>query len=421
MKLVSRLAASAALAFLAATSALADTEIRITHPMSSGLNKDAFDKIVAAFEAANPGVTVKQIVFDDDIYSDTGLITQLQSNEVPDLYFQWAGFPVQRDVEAGYAADLSAAMADGWKQTFIDSAFSAGSGTAMEGKVFMVPISLDVTNTLWYNKKIFAENNLTPPATWDDFVAAIKVLAAAGETPIITGNNELWPLGNWASHVAARTVAAAEYDAAFRQQKTFAEAGFLKPLDLMQGLAEAGAFNKDMQGLGADPAMAGFFQEAAVMHPIGSWLVGSEGDLAVDGFDYGQFDTPVIDATQAAPKSVIGTMTGFVLHAKAAHPAEATAFLKHLTSVDSAVIWAESGAISPVKAVSEKAAMPAQMKGMADMLAAADAMVSPPDTTYPVPVAEAYYQAAAYAASGEKSAADALTWLDETVGAMPKP
>jgi raffinose/stachyose/melibiose transport system substrate-binding protein len=278
-----------------------------------------------------------------------------------------------------------------------------------------------VTNTIWYNKTIFAENNLTPPATWDDFVAAIKVLAEAGETPIITGNNELWPLGNWASHVAARTVPAAGYDAAFRQEMTFAEAGFLKPLELMQGLAEAGAFNKDMQGLGADPAMAGFFQEAAAMHPIGSWLVGSEGDLAVEGFEYGQFDTPLIDAAMPGSKSVIGTMTGFVQHANAANAAEATAFLKYLTSVDSAVIWSDAGAISPVEGAIEKANLPAQMKGMADMLAGADAMVSPPDTTYPVPVAEAYYQAAAYAASGEKSAADALTWLDETVGAMPKP
>jgi raffinose/stachyose/melibiose transport system substrate-binding protein len=421
MKLLTRLATGSAIALLAATSALADVEIRITHPMSSGAGKDAFDRIVAAFEAANPGVTVKQIVFDDDIYSDTGLITQLQSNEVPDIYFQWAGYPVQRDVEAGYAADLSAAMADGWKDGFIDSTFSAGSGTAFDGKIYMVPISLDVTNTLWYNKTIFAENNLTPPATWDDFVAAIKVLAEAGETPIITGNNELWPLGNWASHVAARTVPAAGYDAAFRQETTFTEAGFLKPLELMQGLAEAGAFNKDMQGLGADPAMAGFFQEVAAMHPIGSWLVGSEGDLAVEGFEYGQFDTPLIDAAMPGSKSVIGTMTGFVQHANAANAAEATAFLKYLTSVDSAVIWSDAGAISPVDGASEKANLPAQMKGMADMLAGADAMVSPPDTTYPVPVAEAYYQAAAYAASGEKSAADALTWLDETVGAMPKP
>ncbi len=420
MNRIAHLAASCALALMAGTAALAQVELRITHPMSSGAGKEAFDKIVAGFEAANPGVTVKQIVFDDDIYSDTGLITQLQSNEVPDIYFQWAGYPVQRDTEAGYAADLTAAMADGWQASFIDSAFSAGSGTVVDGKVRMVPVSLDVTNTIWYNKAIFAEYNLAPPATWDEFLAVIKTLAEAGETPIVTGNNELWPLGNWASHVAGRTVLAADFDAAFRQEKSFADAGFLKPLELMQGLHEAGAFNKDMQGLGADPAMAAFFQEAAVMHPIGSWLVGSEGDLAVEGFSYGQFDTPVIDPSHPAPRSVIGTMTGFIQHDKAAHPAEATAFLKYLTSVDSAVLWAEAGAISPVKGVSEKAALPEQMKGMADMLAGADAMVPPPDTAYPVPVAEAYYQAAAYAASGEKSAADALIWLDETVAAMGK-
>jgi raffinose/stachyose/melibiose transport system substrate-binding protein len=406
---------------MAGTAVLAQTEIRITHPMSSGTNKEAFDKIVAGFEAANPGVTVKQIVFDDDIYSDTGLITQLQSNEVPDIYFQWAGYPVQRDVEAGYAADLTAAMADGWQVTFIDSAFSAGSGTTVDGKIYMVPISLDVTNTIWFNKTIFAENGISPPATWDEFLAAIKTLAAAGETPIVTGNNELWPLGNWASHVAGRTVAPADFDAAFRQEKTFADAGFIKPLELMQGLHEAGAFNKDMQGLGADPAMAAFFQEAAAMHPIGSWLVGSEGDLAVEGFEYSQFDTPVIDPSHPAPHSVIGTMTGFIQHTKAAHPAEATTFLKYFTSPEAAVIWSESGAISPVKGVAELADMDEQMKAMATMLASADAMVPPPDTAYPVPVAEAYYQAAAYAASGEKSAQDALIWLDETVGAMPKP
>lgn len=421
MTILKKLLASAALTLIAGSAALADTEIRITHPMSSGANKEAFDKIVAGFEAANPGTTVKQIVFDDDIYSDTGLITQLQSNEVPDLYFQWAGFPVQRDVEAGYAADLSAAMADGWQSTFIDSAFSAGSGTTVDGKIYMAPISLDVTNTIWYNTAIFAENGLTPPASWDDFLAAIKTLAAAGETPVVTGNNELWPLGNWASHVAARVVQPADFDAAFKQEKSFADAGFLKPLELMQGLHEAGAFNRDMQGLGADPAMAAFFQGAAAMHPIGSWLVASEGDLAEEGFAYSQFDTPVIDPGHAAPKSVIATMTGFIQHAKAAHPAEATAFLKYLTSADAAVIWAESGAISPVRGVNEKAQISDQMKGMAVMLAEADAMVPPPDTTYPVPVAEAYYQAAAYAASGEKSATDALAWLDETVAAMPKP
>lgn len=420
MTIHSRLLAGTALAMLAGTAALAQTEIRITHAMSSGAGMEAFDTIVANFEAANPGITVNQIVFDDDIYSDTGLITQLQSNEVPDIYFQWAGYPVGRDVEAGYAYDLTAAMADGWQATFIDSAFSAGAGTTVDGKIYMVPLSLDITNTIWYNKTIFAEYGLTPPATWEDFMGIVVTLAEAGETPIVEGNNELWPLGNWASHVAARVVDPVKYDAAFRQEMSFEEAGFLRPLEIMQELHANGAFNVDMQGLGADPAMAAFFQEAAAMHPIGSWLVGSEGDLAEEGFEYGQFDTPVIDPAHPAPDSVIGTMTGFVMHAQSPHPDEAIAFLKFLTSPEQQVIWAEAGAISPVKGVGEMAALGEQMQGIQALLAGAQTMVPPPDTTYPVPVAEAYYQAAAYAASGEKTSIEALQWLDETVTAMGK-
>jgi raffinose/stachyose/melibiose transport system substrate-binding protein len=420
MTIYSRLLAGTALAMLAGTAALAQTEIRITHAMSAGAGMEAFNTIVANFEAANPGITVNQIVFDDDIYSDTGLITQLQSNEVPDIYFQWAGYPVGRDVEAGYAHDLSAALADGWQDTFIDSAFSAGAGTTVGGVPYLIPLSLDVTNTIWYNTAIFEEYGLAVPTTWDEFTAIIVTLAEAGETPIVEGNNELWPLGNWASHIAARVVDPVKYDAAFRQETSFAEAGFLRPLEIMQDLHEKGAFNRDMQGLGADPAMAAFFQEAAVMHPIGSWLVGSEGDLAEDGFAYSQFDTPVIDAALPGADSVIGTMTGFVVHAQSSHPDEAVAFLKFLMSPEQQVIWAEAGAISPVKGVGDVAELNPQMQGIGAMLANASTMVPPPDTTYPVPVAEAYYQAAAYAASGEKSAADALVWLDETVTAMGK-
>jgi raffinose/stachyose/melibiose transport system substrate-binding protein len=44
--------------------------------------------------------------------------------------------------------------------------------------------------------------------------------------------------------------------------------------------------------------------------------------------------------------------------------------------------------------------------------------VPPPDTTYPVEVAESFYQAAAYVAGGEKSPKDALAWLDDHVKAM---
>jgi len=401
--------------------ALAVTELRITHATTGGAEKEVLDQIVADFEAANPDIKVVQIPFDDDTYSDTGLITQLQGNPVPDIYFQWAGFPVARDAKAGYAADLTEALkSDGWGDTFVPSVWSAGAGTMVDGKPYLVPASLDVTNTIWYNKTIFAEFGLAPPKTWDEFVALIKVLVEKGETPIIEGNQEFWPFGNWASHIAAKVVPPDEYQAAFEQTGKFNTSGFLKALEHIQQLHEIGAFNKDMAGLGADPAMATFIEGAAVMHPIGSWLIGTAKELGDADFDYSSFDTPVIDPNHPLKDSVIGTVTGWVVHAKSPHMAEAVRFLKFYTNEANQIKRAEAGSLSPIKGVNEKANLDPQTKQMAEMLANAPAMVPPPDTTYPVPVAEAYYQAAAMVATGEKSPADALVWLDDTVAVIGK-
>ena len=407
-------------ALMLTTTAQAQTELRFTHAMAGGANKDAIDAIVANFEAANPDIKIVQIPFDDDTYSNTGLITQLQSSEVPDIYFQWAGYPVTRDTEAGYAMDLTEVMAGGWGDTFNASVWTEGAGTLVDGAPHIVPISLDVTNTLWYNTDIFAEYGLTAPATWEEFVAIVKTLAEKGETPIIEGNNEWWPLGNWASHVASRVVDPAEYEAAFNQEGPFNTPGFKKALELFDELQEAGGFNRDLQGLGADPAMAAFFEGAGVIHPIGSWLVQSADEMADAEFHYDQFDTPLIDPDHPLKDSVIGTLTGLIIHDKSTHKDEAVKFLKFFTSPESQKIWAESGALSPVTGVNEAADLDAHTKSMAAMLENAGSIVPPPDTTYPVPVAEAWYQAAAYVASGEKSPDDALVWLDDTLAVMGK-
>lgn len=403
-------------AALMTTTALAATEIRITHATTGGAEKEVLDKIIADFEAANPDIKVVQIPFDDDVYSNTGLITQLQSNDVPDIYFQWAGFPVKRDAEAGYAMDLTTALAtDGWGDSFVPSVWTAGAGTMVDGKIYMIPTSLDVTNTIWYNEAIFEENGISPPATWAEFVALTKTLTDAGEIAIIQGNNEFWPFGNWASHIAAKVVPPAEYTAAFERTGKFSTPGFLKAFEHIVELREAGGFNRDLQGLGADPAMATFLEGSAAMHPIGSWLIGTAKELADADFRYASFDTPVIDPDHPLAHSVIGTATGFVVHAKARNPEAAIKFLKFYTQPANQILRAEAGTLSPIKGVNETANLDAQTDQMARMLAEAPAMVPPPDTTYPVALAEAYYQAAAYVAAGEKSPADALSWLDETV------
>ncbi len=397
----------------------AQVELTIAHGMTGGADKDAFDKIVADFEATNPNIKITQIVQDDDLYEDTGLITLLKSNDPPDIFFEFGGERVASNAANGFAADLTEALAqDGWKDTFIDAAWSAPAGTMLDGKIYMIPLGLDVTTVIWYDKATFDEFGLTEPKTWEEFVTLVKTLSDNGVTPIIFGNQEFWPFGNWAGHIVARMVSPERFDAAFRLQEPFNQPEFLKAFELFKQLADVKAFNADMPSLGADPGMSGFFNGAAAMHPIGSWLVSTALDSAPEDFEYDAFNTPLISGGLGDPNSIIGLSTGYQISAKSEHMAEAIAFMKFFTSKENQVAWAESGAFSPVRGAMEEANLNSHTKKLAQLFAEASSIVPPPDTGYPQEVADIFYQGAALVAAAEKTPEEALVWIDEQLAPM---
>ena len=62
-----RLALTTATALLLlSTAAMAETEVRFTHSITGGASREALDSIIADFQAANPDIKIKEIVFDDD-------------------------------------------------------------------------------------------------------------------------------------------------------------------------------------------------------------------------------------------------------------------------------------------------------------------------------------------------------------------
>jgi len=394
---------------------LAQTELTIAHAMTGGADRDAFDQIVAAFEEVHPDITVDQVVQDDDLYEDAGLITMLQSNDPPDIFFQWGGALVQRDAEQGFAADLTDALeAGGFGDWFVDAAWSPAAGTVVDGRVYMIPNSLDVTTALWYNLDLFEAHGLEEPETWPEFLEVVRTLADAGVTPIIIGNNEFWPLGNWAGHITQRVVGMDLLDRALRLEEPFQQEPFVEAFTRFEELADAGAFNADLTSLGADPAMNAFFQGAAAMHPIGSWLVPISAENAPEGFRYDVFNTPEIPGGDGAPNSVIGLATGFEVSADSENYDEAIAFLRFFAaSLETQKMWAEAGQFSPVQGAMQIADLDPHTVALAEMFETADALVPPPDTGYPVEVADVFYEGAALVASGTRDAEGALEWIDE--------
>ena len=135
------------------------------------------DAMVKAFEAANPGMTVKVETAPFDNYFTT-LQTRIAGNDAPDVYelnyenfVTYASKDVLLDVSARAAADPSFAG------RFYPKAYEA---FALGGKQYGLPASFSNV-VLFYNKDLFDAAGVAYPTadwTWDDERAAAQKLNA---------------------------------------------------------------------------------------------------------------------------------------------------------------------------------------------------------------------------------------------------
>jgi glucose/mannose transport system substrate-binding protein len=74
-----------------------------------------------------------------------------------------------------------------------------------------VPANIHRSNVLWYNKAVFEENGLTPPATFEEFAQVADALQAAGIQPYVMGTKDGWEAGHIFEDVLAGTLTPEEF------------------------------------------------------------------------------------------------------------------------------------------------------------------------------------------------------------------
>lgn len=72
-----------------------------------------------------------------------------------------------------------------------------------DGRLYLLPLEYHLEMT-WYNKKIFAENNLAVPKTIDDILTVSKALKGKGITPIAVDGIDIWPVLRYAAMIPFR-------------------------------------------------------------------------------------------------------------------------------------------------------------------------------------------------------------------------
>ena len=294
------------------------------------------EKIIPAFEAANPGI---KVVFAPSAPAEYNAVlnSKLDAGSAGDLV---TCRPFDASLELfnkGKLADLSdmAAMAN-----FSDVAKSAWQ-TDDAAKTFCVPMA-SVIHGFIYNRAIFDELGLTPPKTEAEFFAALEKIKADGTyIPMAMGTNDQWEAATmgyqnigpnyWKGEEGRKALIAGTqkltdepWVAPFRQ--------LAKWKDYLGDGFEAQTY-PDSQNL--------FTLGRAAIYPTGSWEIGVFGPQIGGAFEMGAFPPPV---AADGDKCYISDHTDIAMGMNAAtkNPEAAKKFLEWVGSSEFATLYANA-------------------------------------------------------------------------------
>lgn len=302
----------------------------------------AEQQIIEQFQAAHPHVQVEHTLANEP-FEDA-----LASSSPPELMWVSPTFPLAKPISQGQLTDLT----EVWLQSGLLESHPAGlqALSAREGKQYYVPLAYGWA-AIYYNKTIFAQYNLTPPQTWEEFFLVCDTLLTNGVTPLALSSD--LPTGiMWFEYLNLRLNGAAFHRNLLAGKISYEDARVRKVLETWQQLFTHDYFIEDPyryddrsslrtvipSGVGSKS------QPKAAMILTDSLLVG---ELPVDSqaeLDF--FSFPILDPAMPVAESLI--VIGYATPVKAAHAPEALAFLTYLASAEAQTTLAKHLAVGSV-------------------------------------------------------------------------
>ena len=329
-----------------------------------------YTDVARRFEAANPGTRVEMQYLENESFKKK-LTTLLQSPDKPHIVYSWAGGVLREQVKAGVIEDLTDSMVPAWRDTISASALSLYT---VNGRVWGVPM-ITTQVGFFYNKGLLAKAGVDASAirTWDDLLAAVKKLQAAGITPLVVGGADKWPLHFYWSHLAIRLGGRAAFESAMAGQGAgFASPTFVRAGELFKQLADLKPFQAGYLGA-SYPQSAGQFGDGKgammlMLDGVRNTMKANAGDkIGIPEDQLGWFAFPTVPGGQGAPDDTLGGMNGWLVTRGA--PKEAVAFLRFLSEPQNQRIAAERGFFIPVVAGAREYVKQPLLRVLADNVA----------------------------------------------------
>ena len=226
---------------------------------------------IAAFEKANPNITIKMNTRPGGGDGDNLVKTKLSTGTMEDVFWYNSGSLLQALKPDANLVDLTGDPA--LKDT--DDSFLPV--VTYQGKVYGAPWGTAMGGGILYNKDVYTKLGLSVPKTWADFEANNDKIKAAGITPVLgsfkdTWTSQLFVLGDFYNVATANPSFAADYTA--NKAKYATDPAAIKGFEKTAEASAKGWLNKGSGSATLVQALTLLASGKAAQYPMLTFAVG---------------------------------------------------------------------------------------------------------------------------------------------------
>ncbi|TBL77844.1 ABC transporter substrate-binding protein [Paenibacillus thalictri] len=308
-------------------------------------DKDGYAKLIDVFQKDNPNIQVEFKPLKSTEYN-TILSNALQSGTDVDILQlrPYDGAKALADANYLTAVDNVKGI-ENIPASYLDAA--RGS----DNKVYGIPFMLN-NAVIFYNKKVFQDNGLQVPETWEEFLKVCETLKSKNIIPIAQSGKASYLLSMTHTAIAPTAYGGNDFVKSVTSGATnFKDPKFVDSINRMKQLEPY--FPKDFVAIEDKDAQALFFTSKAAMYINGSHRLETfEANKLPFEVDF----IPGFAAKKGDPALITTWVDGSYAIAKSSkHQAEAQKFIEYIASSKFAQAFSdELSRVSPVKGVTPK-------------------------------------------------------------------
>ncbi|MFJ3818152.1 ABC transporter substrate-binding protein [Streptomyces sp. NPDC090056] len=145
------------------------------------------------------------------------------------------------------------------------------------GKLMALPYEYNIEG-IFYNKKLFQENGIAVPGTWDELLTAADKLNAKGIQPFSASGAQGWPLTRLISGYLYRSLGPDALEKIDGGTAKLTDPQYVKAAEEIAALGKKGYFGKGVGSIDYDTAMNQFLTGKSGMFYMGSWALANISD-----------------------------------------------------------------------------------------------------------------------------------------------